>query len=131
MAMKCPNCGYEYFSPETQQKGVCPACGKPLTAQLVEAGAPLPTLSAEQLESQRRIGQAIGVVLGFVVMVIGTVIIGAAQRVGTGYSGSGLNTYYYWDEAQLEWGILLALLGAIVLLVSLVSIVVIHSRKSV
>jgi DNA-directed RNA polymerase subunit RPC12/RpoP len=31
--MKCANCEYEFFSQETLQRGVCPACGKSLTVK--------------------------------------------------------------------------------------------------
>jgi hypothetical protein len=44
MAMKCVNCGYEFFQQETLQSGFCPACGKSLTVNNEANRAKLPTV---------------------------------------------------------------------------------------
>lgn len=106
--MRCPICRAE----NSDDAGVCWKCGASFD---------------QVIATQRVIRGVIGSAVGFVVMVVGILLIGTSQRVSYGFSYKS----YYWNEAQLEWGILLTLLGAILLLVALVSIVVTRRRKVV
>jgi ribosomal protein L40E len=110
VVVKCFRCGSE--NPDGAVS--CRNCGIALLT------VPGPQLEPIWTAGQRAILKAIGLIASFVVMVIGILLIGTSQRVGGYYP-------FFWDEAQLEWGILLTMLGAILLVVGLVSIVV--SRK--
>lgn len=52
--MKCVNCGYEYFSKETLDKGICPACGRSLTvadeSYVQKASTPVNSQKARPLD---------------------------------------------------------------------------------
>jgi len=50
--MKCVNCGYEFFSQETLQRGVCPACGESLTVKNEANHATRPTVHWPQASGE-------------------------------------------------------------------------------
>ncbi|MFY9606418.1 MAG: zinc-ribbon domain-containing protein, partial [Thermoplasmata archaeon] len=122
VVVKCFRCGSE--NPDGAVS--CRNCGIALPTvpgPRPPGPRPEPILTA----GERAILKAIGLIASFVVMVIGILLVGTSQITEITYYG----WWTHWAEAKLEWGILLTMLGAILLVVGLVSIVVSRKVKGV
>lgn len=77
--MRCPNCGFEYFNPETIERGVCPACGGSLTAKVSDLPLPehenMTPATVSQLEAVNKKLDEIASGVNFLVIVVIILII--------------------------------------------------------